>query len=584
MQDTEDASRAYVIPASVTGDITLTAEWTARTDITLILDANDGTEATVVLTGLTYDSAIATGEITLPTEGSKDAPTREGYKLIGWSTEKGEFIEGRGTTNAVDILASTSVTNSENAEWTEGMRAYAVWGTTSLEATGFTYGANEVKFSEETALALANLKALDAEGKEIALSDITVNKTGLDAIIKAQENHTRGTYDLTFTTPDGTKIIVSVAVKDKAAGGSETGTGRVSANNAAYEITGKTLDTESVRTLFAVEATDSKGHAIPEEDIKVDAAGLATLVAAQEKHQTGTFPLTFSLDDGTKVTVEVSLIDSRSNGEKPGGTGNLGSTDNSKTPTTPPVAGTEQPGTSTGNTAAGTTADSSAQTTGETSAGSANTAGETTAASENTAATEQSASSTAASDESVSSTGTSALTATRTQADTTQKTDPITFKTSPYLREGFTEGEAALLEAQTGNPLADLFQGSLPLGNLTTTAVAGFLNLILALLALVGLIVLTARSIRYRVSRQGRAVLVSAVAALTLAVATTTLWLALDSLARPTAWVNGYTSVVATLFLLFITALAVHIVVSKGARSKARKRTEKRLAPQSAGL
>jgi hypothetical protein len=161
--------------------------------------------------------------------------------------------------------------------------------------------------------------------------------------------------------------------------------------------------------------------------------------------------------------------------------------------------------------------------------------------------------------------------------DTTVRTPAqnTTAQTSPaltpapsalYLEEGFTETEAEMLTQQTGNPVVDLVQGKVPLGNLSTTVVVSFSSLALAALAAAGCIIMAAQAIRRRISRQGnKPVSVSALMAVALGAATIAGWFVLDSLAKPTAWVNGYTPAVAVLFALFAAAVVVHVALGRRA-------------------
>jgi hypothetical protein len=127
-----------------------------------------------------------------------------------------------------------------------------------------------------------------------------------------------------------------------------------------------------------------------------------------------------------------------------------------------------------------------------------------------------------------------------------------------YEAEGFSEKEARMLEAQTGNLVTDLFKGNVPEGSFSTTAGASLLSLILAVFAAFGFIIMAAVTIIRNASRRrGSTVFITAITA-AIGAATFIVWLVLDSLEKPTTWVNSYTPIIAVLFILFIAAVRTH--------------------------
>jgi predicted outer membrane repeat protein len=129
------------------------------------------------------------------------------------------------------------------------------------------------------------------------------------------------------------------------------------------------------------------------------------------------------------------------------------------------------------------------------------------------------------------------------------------------LAEGFAPEEVEALQSQTGNPVVDLAEGNVPLGNLDTTLVISLLNLILAVLAALGSLVLLAANLLRRRHFKG-AILLTGIAAVVLGLITVVVWLVLDGLNRPTAWLDAYTPIIVALFALFAIMGIIHTVVA----------------------
>jgi hypothetical protein len=107
-----------------------------------------------------------------------------------------------------------------------------------------------------------------------------------------------------------------------------------------------------------------------------------------------------------------------------------------------------------------------------------------------------------------------------------------------------------MIEAQTGNPIQDIINGNVPLGNLATAAVWSLLNLLLAACCAISLIFLVIGIVR----RRGYSLPVKVLRYATVAMAVVTVisWAILDQLQKPTAWIDAYTPVIATVFALFL--------------------------------
>jgi len=130
-----------------------------------------------------------------------------------------------------------------------------------------------------------------------------------------------------------------------------------------------------------------------------------------------------------------------------------------------------------------------------------------------------------------------------------------------YAGEGLSPADERMIAAQTGNPLQDIAAGNVPLGNLATTAVWSFLNLLLATCCVAGYAALQIGVIRRRTYTLAAKAL--RYAAMAFAVVTVIVWLILDQLQKPLALVDAYTPIIATLFAT-VALLALIFNIIKG--------------------
>jgi hypothetical protein len=179
----------------------------------------------------------------------------------------------------------------------------------------FSYGVDEPHLTTLSAMDLADVDARTSAGALIPHSDLTVDATELQDINDAINAGTTGDYPLTFITPDGTEVTVTVTLKDHGNGGAG-GNGepegpageRVTGDDFTYGVEQPRITTSQAIGLADVEAYTSAGAAIDPSDLTVDAADLAAINAAIDADTPGSYPLTFYTPDGTQVTVTVTLV------------------------------------------------------------------------------------------------------------------------------------------------------------------------------------------------------------------------------------------------------------------------------------
>jgi uncharacterized repeat protein (TIGR02543 family) len=194
-------------------------------------------------------------------------------------------------------------------------------------------------------------------------------------------------------------------------------------------------------------------------------------------------------------------------------------------------------------------------------------------------------------------------TVTATTDNSTTNTDteiePPTPQGTGLAAEGFTQRDVERLEAQTGNPLQDLFSGNVPLGNGKSSAVWSLLSLILSVIAVViSLLLIIGIFTRKRDDREmdelgdyggsgvggdgydreeaekrrRRGRLLKALTCI-VGVLTLIVWLLLDNTSLPMAWINRYTPIVAIFFLIHL-ALFVAYKARKGKQNQEREEYE----------
>jgi len=189
--------------------------------------------------------------------------------------------------------------------------------TDRIGADDFFYGINQGSLDKDDAKLMANVEAVDKDGKAIDLSDVTTSPTQLLAINDAIKAGQLGEYPLTFTTPGGASTQVTVILKGKGAGDVDpsdptnplTNTDRIAGNDFIYGLNEGTLTDIEAKIRAQVEAVDKAGKAIPSSDIIADVVELKAINDAIEKGQTGDFPLTYTTVGGAEITVNITLKD-----------------------------------------------------------------------------------------------------------------------------------------------------------------------------------------------------------------------------------------------------------------------------------
>ena len=164
-------------------------------------------------------------------------------------------------------------------------------------------------FTEEQVKFLSKVKAFDENGDGISSDKLSVKNNGqLEEINKAKKAGKTGDYPLTFQTLSGTEVTVTVYLTDKGTDGAnitpQDGKPTIGANHEKKETGGRGFTQEEIIALCSAKGKNKNGDS---EKIQADEKQLEEINKAKKAGKTGVFDLTFSMKDGTKVTVTVTL-------------------------------------------------------------------------------------------------------------------------------------------------------------------------------------------------------------------------------------------------------------------------------------
>lgn len=117
------------------------------------------------------------------------------------------------------------------------------------------------------------------------------------------------------------------------------------------------------------------------------------------------------------------------------------------------------------------------------------------------------------------------------------------------------------MDAQSGNPFADIANGNVPLGGLSYDTAWGFVNLLLAVLSVLMALLMFVVLLRRRST--GRLVTPLRFITLVTGVLTGLLFLLLENLTQPMVFINKWTPLMTLLFVAQAVLLVVQQVAKK---------------------
>ena len=179
----------------------------------------------------------------------------------------------------------------------------------TIGADGFRQDTGGEAFSEEDVRKLASVQGKDSEGTTYPQEDFKADAGQLETINEAKTSGKGGTFELTFTSPDGKKATVEVVLKayDETTVSETTGE-QIKGLNIISKTGGEAFTKEQLIKLSDVTGLNGDGAAIDGEDFVFPKEDQIKVVnEAKTNGKTGDFPLTIETPDGTGITIYVYL-------------------------------------------------------------------------------------------------------------------------------------------------------------------------------------------------------------------------------------------------------------------------------------
>jgi uncharacterized membrane protein len=152
--------------------------------------------------------------------------------------------------------------------------------------------------------------------------------------------------------------------------------------------------------------------------------------------------------------------------------------------------------------------------------------------------------------------------------------------TGPNTPE-FTEEEQGQIDNQTGNVITDIVNGNVPLGNISVRGAWSFASLLLSIAALViSLLLVIGFAFRRKSTKRDddddyydkfederkqklQNLLVLKIATIVVGVGTFLVWFVHDQLSLPMVWINSWTLIVTSIFIVQLVLLIIYVVLRK---------------------
>ena len=182
----------------------------------------------------------------------------------------------------------------------------------TIGADNFRQDTGGEAFSEEDVRKLAQVQGKNKEGTTYPQEDLTPDTGQLEEINQAKTSGKGGTFELTFTSPDGKKATVEVVLKayDETSVNEATGE-QIKGLDIISKTGGDAFTEGQLKELSDVTALDSGGDPIDRTDLVFpNQDQMKAINEAKTSGKTGDFPLTIETPDGTGITIQISLRDS----------------------------------------------------------------------------------------------------------------------------------------------------------------------------------------------------------------------------------------------------------------------------------
>ena len=165
-------------------------------------------------------------------------------------------------------------------------------------------------FTEGLLKELSDVTAMNSRGDAIDRTDLVFpNEDQMKAINEAKTSGKTGDFPLTIETPDGTGITIQVSLRDSGTDKTKTGEDEeakssLGANYITQPTGGEAFSETEITELCETKGKNKFGNNVA---VSVDKGQLDQINKAKAEGKTGEFQLTFSLEDGTKAEVTVTL-------------------------------------------------------------------------------------------------------------------------------------------------------------------------------------------------------------------------------------------------------------------------------------
>ncbi|MBS7009654.1 InlB B-repeat-containing protein [Anaerostipes sp.] len=170
-------------------------------------------------------------------------------------------------------------------------------------------GTGGKEFAEEQLKALAGLAGSKDDSTPYRTDELEFsNPSQLETINAAKTSGKTGDYPLSFQTPQGTEITITVYLRKEGSDNAHYQPGNSSASIGANDIVqptgGKAFTEDEIIDLCGAKGKDEDGVDVR---ISSDKDQLDVINAAKTEGKTGSFDLTFTTSGGMEVTVKVTL-------------------------------------------------------------------------------------------------------------------------------------------------------------------------------------------------------------------------------------------------------------------------------------
>lgn len=236
----------------------------------------------------------------------------QGYIQDGESLTDYTFMEGTPFANDTDIRVGKFYTKVYFGPYRDE--------NTIAKDTKEQIGANHVisktggsGFTESQLKELTKVNGKQENGVSFSIDDLTFSdKKQIEKINQAKSAGKIGDYPLTYTTPNGTEVTVNVCLRDSGTDSAqfdpEHPTATIGANDFEKDTGGDAFTEEQMKKYGELKGKDKDGNTISLDVFAVDAEQFQTINEAKTAGKSGVFDLTYTAEDGNKVTVKVSLV------------------------------------------------------------------------------------------------------------------------------------------------------------------------------------------------------------------------------------------------------------------------------------